>query len=362
MNNKIALITNIPAPYRETIHRLVSAHFSGNYTVIYCQQKEPNRQWQLDRHDYHSVTLGGRMVSYKGRFIHINPEVITQLNKLDPGVIITTGFNPTMLLAFAWSLAKGRKHIAMTDGWLKSEAGLSHLHRLVRQLVYWFSAAYLGASRHSLDLYRHYHCREEALFQSHLCANNEAFFPQIGTPKKHDLLFSGQFIAGKMPLFFAEVAQKIRHSKGSCSALVLGDGPLKEEFLGRLSAYGIEVEYPGFVAQQELPPYYASARILLFPTRQEAWGVVANEAMAAGVPVITCDNAGVANDLVQHNKNGYILPLDADTWCHHALQLLRDPALYQQFSANAVAAVQPFNYANAAQGIIDAITFAQNKK
>jgi putative transposase len=53
----------------------------------------------------------------------------------------------------------------------------------------------------------------------------------------------------------------------------------------------------GYFSQNELPYYYALTRVFLFPTLLDPWGVVANEACAAGVPVITCSNAGAAGDL-----------------------------------------------------------------
>lgn len=358
MTYKIALITNIPAPYREAIHQQVAEYFHGNYTVIYCHEKEPNRDWRLNERKYPSIILQSNMLAYKGRYIHFNADIFKKLNRLSPDVIITTGFNPTMLFAFAWAKAKGKKHIAMTDGWLGSESHLSWAHRLVRKLVYHFSSAYIGASKHSLDLYRHYRCKENALFQSQLCANNIAFESYRHTPKKYDLMFSGQFIEGKMPLFFAEVAHKVKLLKGSCSVLVLGSGPMEAILLKQLNEYGIDIHFPGFVTQEELPAYYAAARLLLFPTLQDAWGVVANEACAAGTPVITCDNAGVAHDLIQHNKNGFILPLDSKIWSEHAMTLLNDHALYKQFATQAISDVEHFTYQQAAQGIIDAINYS----
>ena len=85
---------------------------------------------------------------------------------------------------------------------------------------------------------------------------------------------------------------------------------------------------------------------------------LANEACAAGTPVITCENAGVANDLVINDENGYVLPLDANVWSQHAWQLLSDEKKLSSFSEKAVQKVQSYNHQQAANGILDSIEFA----
>jgi glycosyltransferase involved in cell wall biosynthesis len=364
-NNIIStvLLTNIPAPYRESMHEIVSKKLKGKYTVLYCDQKEPNRDWTFSYGDYKYIFLKRKMLTYKGRYIHINTDVWKKLNRLNPDVVITAGsFNPTMLIAFFWSIIKRKKHIPMTDGWLRSESTLTIIHHWVRKIVFKYSDAYIGASKHSLDLYKSYGCSNDKLFQSHLCANNELFHEIVQQEKKYDLMFSGQFIERKMPLFFAEVAQRIKAKRGKCSVLILGSGELKDEFLAKLEEFEIETHYAGYVSQNELPQYYASAKIFLFPTLQDPWGVVANEAMAAGTPVITCENAGVAGDLVIHDVNGHILPLNVDIWAEKTDFLLNNNETYTRLSKQALVDVQNFSYENAAQGIVDAVQYTLKKE
>ncbi len=114
-----------------------------------------------------------------------------------------------------------------------------------------------------------------------------------------------------MPFFFAEVAKHLKLKLPGLRVLLLGDGPEREALLADLRAAEIDFHYAGYVSQAALPTYYAAAKILLFPTKLDPWGLVANEACAVGVPVITCANAGVAGDLILHGYNGYILELDA---------------------------------------------------
>ncbi len=357
MIKKVVFITNMPVPYREKIHEEVFSILNGRYHVIYAHQKEPDRKWTVPDGAYSKSFLKPAMLKFRGRFIHFNLDVWTLLNFLNPSIVITGGFNPTYLIAFLWCRLKGRKHVPFSDGWLKSEKKLTFLHVLVRKWVYRGSTAFLGASRHSLDLYRHYRCPEGALFQSALCADNQAYFQVNNIEKKYDLLFSGQLIQRKMPLFFAEVALLVHKEWPGLRILILGDGPEKAAMELKLKSVDLKYFFAGFRSQEELPLLYASAKLFLFPTLQEPWGVVANEASAAGVPTLTCSNAGAAGDLIIHGENGFVLPLDAQIWADHALQLLRNQELFRAFQIQARKRVEDFSYGNAAKGIVRAVEY-----
>jgi glycosyltransferase involved in cell wall biosynthesis len=349
----IVNLTNIPAPYREKVHDLVSESLNSNYLVVYCAKLEPNRQWKFQYGNYEKVFLSEKSRGY----IHNNPSIWKILNKAKPKVIIATGFNPTMLYSFIWALLNGAKFIPFTDGTLQSEKKLSIIHRLARKIVYSKSLAFIGAGNGSAQLYESYNISKEKIFKSCLAINNSSFRNARLIKKEFTLMYSGQLIDGKMPLFFVEVAKKVKEQTGSCNVLILGSGKLKAAMEDMLKRYNIEYEMPGFIDQKQLPDFYPKSKLFLFPTKNDAWGMVANEAMAASVPVITCKNAGVENDLVIDNVNGYVLPLDVDIWANKIIGLLNDDKLYAQFSENAYLHVQKYNFESAAAGIIDAINF-----
>ncbi|MEX2399812.1 MAG: glycosyltransferase, partial [Rhodothermales bacterium] len=91
-------------------------------------------------------------------------------------------------------------------------------------------------------------------------------------------------------------------------ALFVGDGPLR----GMLEAEADpeRVHFAGFRNQTELPACYAAADALVLPSDgRETWGLVANEAMACGLPVIVSEAAGCAPDLVREGETGFTVPL-----------------------------------------------------
>lgn len=356
------LVTNIPAPYRLPVYDLLP---KAEFSVIFCARREKNRQWQLPELSFQHEFLSERVTAASDGFNyrHNNPDVWSVLNRLRPRVVITTGFNPTHLYAFAWAKLRGASHISMTDGTTASEAGLSRKHRLLRRFVFSGTDAYIAASSGGRALYGSYGVDDESVFQSHLCADNMHFAAHASnTNRPYDVMFSGRFHEGKLPFFFVDVCQSIKHRRGECKALLIGDGPLKDQVLMQLSQAGIDFEYPGFVQQGDLPYWYSRAKVFLFPTRLDSWGVVANEAMAAGTPVITSSTAGVAGALVIDGVTGFVLPPQADEWANLACQLIDQPDLWSAYSLAGQLNVAEYNYQAAADGILKACQYTLEKK
>jgi glycosyltransferase involved in cell wall biosynthesis len=96
----------------------------------------------------------------------------------------------------------------------------------------------------------------------------------------------------------------------------------------------------------------------LFPTLWDPWGVVANEACAAGVPVLVSNIAGAAGELVRDGENGFVMPLDLERWVDAAVRLLTDESLYAAMSVRCRELVGEYGYDNAARGIAQAVRAA----
>jgi len=103
--------------------------------------------------------------------------------------------------------------------------------------------------------------------------------------------------------------------------LFVGDGPLKQP-LERLAGVhnGTSIRFLGFKNQTELPAFYDLCDVFVLPSRFEPWGLVVNEAMNAGKPVIVSDRVGAGADLVGHADNGWVFPAGNVTALAKALQ------------------------------------------
>jgi len=357
---RVAIVTNIPVPYREPVLEALSRTVDFETHVFFCSDREPDREWRLPSSHYPRTVLRRSFLTVRGRFIHVNFDVIRALARFDPHVIVTNGFNPTHLFAYAYSRWRGRTHVAMTDGTLESERKLSYLHRAVRRIVYRGSRAFIGASHGSRRLYESYGISPDQIFRSVLCADNNRFIPYAESMKRFDLLFCGRLVEVKNPLFALEIARHASKRLGRrTSILFIGSGPLEVSLRNAAARQSdADVSICGFVQHDELPRLYGQARIFLFPSQWDPWGVVANEAAAAGLPVVISQHAGAAHELIIDGRNGYVLPLDAGLWTDAITKLLTDDKLYDQMSRAARVAVTEYTFASAASGIASAVRAA----
>lgn len=89
-----------------------------------------------------------------------------------------------------------------------------------------------------------------------------------------------------------------------------------------------DVIFMGFRQVEELPLFYALALAFVLPSREEEWGLVVNEAMACGLPVLVSRAAGCAQDLVRPGENGFLFdPMDAIELADYLERIIRDPKL-----------------------------------
>ncbi len=120
-----------------------------------------------------------------------------------------------------------------------------------------------------------------------------------------------------------------RQSGGTWPLVLVGGGP-EAELLRNTAAesgFGAYVTFPGLKNSRELLPFYAAAGCFVLPSTREPWGLVVNEAMAAGLPVLVSDRCGCAPDLVADAENGFLFhPMDLTRLTHLLHQVEELPA------------------------------------
>ena len=124
-----------------------------------------------------------------------------------------------------------------------------------------------------------------------------------------NFIFVGRLINYKNILVFLE-AFGIAQSKlleENWGVIILGDGEQKEDLQQFVKEKNIQhISFQKGVSWQQVPEYLALSNVLVLPSYSEPWGLVVNEAMACGLPVIVSEKCGCAIDLVKNGSNGFI--------------------------------------------------------
>jgi glycosyltransferase involved in cell wall biosynthesis len=144
----------------------------------------------------------------------------------------------------------------------------------------------------------------------------DALRNRLGLPEKYFLAVN-RFIDVKnlRRLVEAYAAYRKAAGAGAWKLVLTGDGPLKPQILEWRRHHGLEDDLllPGFKQYAELPAYYALAGAFVLASTSETWGLVVNEAMASGLPVLVSRHCGCAKDLVAEGRNGFTFdPLNVE--------------------------------------------------
>lgn len=363
---RCVIVTNVPTPYRGPVWDRLARVPGVELHVVYCASAHIDPTQAEKSAHYATHFLGGQYEAMDKRFFHSDWSVWSLLSDLCPDVVVTCGFIPTFLYAFAWAVAHGVPHIPMTDGTDESEKELTWKHRLVRRLVFAFSRSFIGACEGSRRLYRAYGVRDERIHLAPLCTDNQRFTMAQALPKSHDLIFCSRFVPHKNPLFALEVAAEVAGSLGRRVSLrFVGQGALEAQIRARANelASTVDVSFAGYLSQNDLPKEYSRSRLFLFPTAFDPWGVVVNEACASGVPCIVSPHTGVAGELIRDGVNGHVDALDdMQGWVNHCVRLLKDEQLWQQQSDAARTEVARYTFDAATLGVLSAIRQGARKE
>ena len=145
---------------------------------------------------------------------------------------------------------------------------------------------------------------------------------------KHYFLSSARFEKKKnlFRLLRAYAAYRAMAGRNHWKLVVLGDGILRPQLLELRSQLGLveDAMFPGFKGYDELPNYYGLASAFVHASTSEQWGLVVNEAMASGLPVLVSARCGCAPDLLDEGKNGWTFdPLDVEPLAELMLRISR---------------------------------------
>jgi glycosyltransferase involved in cell wall biosynthesis len=180
----------------------------------------------------------------------------------------------------------------------------------------------------------------------------------LGIRRKHVLLYCGQFIERKGLRQLLDAFALVKAEYDDVALLLVGYGPL--DLKAAAEERGLsDVHILGHVEVTEMPMLYTLGDIFVLPSLEETWGLVLNEAMACGLPVIATDRVGASVDLIRDGENGFVVPAgDPASIARRSLCLLEDEALMARFSSSSAERILCFTPERAADAFAAAIHHA----
>jgi glycosyltransferase involved in cell wall biosynthesis len=304
------------------------------------------------------------------------PEIGERFRKGRFDVVLVQGWYLKSFLQAALAAKRQRVPVLMRgDSHLESPR--SALKRTAKSVIYpavlrLFDAALFVGSR-SREYWTHYGYPTSRLFFSPHCVDADWFAAratpraraklraQLGIDSKTEVvLFAGKLVAFKRPVDVISAAARMRGEGRDVCVLVAGAGPLESEMSAAARIAGVPIHMLGFCNQSVMPQAYSAADVLILPSDgRETWGLVANEALACGLPIILSDAVGSAPDLAGDGRAGRVFPLGNVEALAYAIGQLLD----NRPSLDAIAAKSAtFSLERAADGILRAATQVVNRR
>lgn len=178
-------------------------------------------------------------------------------------------------------------------------------------------------------------CKEKALYKKQL---------QISEGKM--IISVGQFIYRKGLDVLLESCNKLPRDYG----LYIVGGEPTQEYISVKEKHKFEnVHFVGFKSKEELKEYYLASDLFVLPTREDIWGLVINEAMACGLPVISTDRCIAGLELIKDYENGFIVPVErADILAERIGEVLSDEQLANKMGKASLEKIRTYTIENMA--------------
>lgn len=378
----VALMTH-PVQYLSPWFRHIHIHAPMlEFSVVYATEATADQQgvgfgrafeWDVPlREGYESIVVrppADGVSLDSDRFMGINiPEVVDAVRRLRPDVVLVSGWHSVTqvraIVALRRSeiplLYRGDTHLgSVSRRW----------PRLSRARARWMLrhfSGFLAVGAHSRDYLRAMGVSEPAIVSSPHAVDNVAFRTHAASARAHReeirqahgfsaservVLFAGKLTAIKRPGDVIDAAQALDGG----AVLFVGDGPERAALEAYARARGVHAVFTGFMNQRQIVDAYVAADALMMPGR-ETWGLVANEALACGLPVVMSTDVGAAPDLVAPGVCEAVAPADVPGFAR-ALSGVIDHCRNMGGATECEDTVERCSFDAATAGLVTAATF-----
>lgn len=394
---RIAILISRAGPTNAPLFRNLANQAGMDLTVYYCSDIGVGKA-DFDVYFNRPIDWGTSILEgYKYRFLKnllpikfsskndawFNPQIVWELVRNRYDAIVVYGWNSfTDWLVFFTAFLIKTPILLWGENPLNQELTKKGIKIKLKQgLLRWLFrriSSFLYIGKENRKFYEYLGVPESKLFFTPYATNNELVLREsarlksqkAGLRKKIGLfeesvviLFVGRFMTKKNPLDLLKAYETLTSKplSQSVSLVFVGEGLLRAELENYTKDKKLEnVFFVGFRGKPEIYEYYAIADIFVLPSGVgETWGLVVNEAMCFGLPVIVADIIGCAPDLARPDENGFIFPTgDLLSLSQKLEDLTRDASKRKKFGDQSRDIINNYSHEKDVEGIVRALEFS----
>lgn len=359
-NMKILFLENIPSPYRIDFFNELGKLCDLTVTFEGLVATDRDKNWISKPTDnFKQIYLKGKRITNDS---FLCPGIIKYLKQDWDKIIIGVYSTPTSILAIEYlRIKKIPFYIEADGGLIRPDSKLKYKIKkhFISSASAWFSSGkntteyltYYGASREKCFIYPFTSLKEEDLFKAtQITKKGKNYYKKkIGLKEERMLLSVGRFSYkegyGKGYDILMSVAEKLDNN---VAIYIVGEQPTEEFVKWKTQKKLDNIHFVGFKRKEELVDYYAAADVFVLMTRFDVWGLVINEAMAFGLPIVTTNRCVAGLELVKENVNGYVIPVNSEHLEGIIKSIINDDNLLCKLGENSLSIIKDYTIENMA--------------
>lgn len=353
---KVLWLTNIPSPYRVDFFNELGKYCE--LTVLFERKRADDRVWSVNNNEnYKSVFLKGKSI---GNDTALSFEVLKYLNKKYDRVVVGGYSTSTGVLSILYlSLRHIPFYLNCDGGYIKEESKKNYLIKkfFISKATYWLSTGkettkyliHYGAKKEYIHVYPFTSLYKKDILDKPLNkVEKELLKKELNVTDNKIVIFVGQMIYRKG---IDVLLEAINYTSKDIKFYIVGGKP-KQEYINYINEHQLtNVYFFDFMNKELLFKYYQISDLFVLPTREDIWGLVINEAMANGLPIITTDKCVAGKELV--NNNGYIIPVDNSSEIAQKINgLFNDSLKIENYSNQSIQIIKKYTLEDMAKEVL----------
>jgi len=346
---KVLYLAVYPAPYRASLANALSEKYDTDVFYTTSTGDERNNSW-FEKGNYHSLDNGLDLKFFN--------ECKKNIKKYSLVVVMEFCGKESMSLLYLCRLKKV-PYIFNCDGVMLLNRD-NYLKNIVKKYLLEKAVAYLATGEHAKQYFLKYGAKEKDIYLHNFTALHEkdilsapvkkeekiAIRKKLYLPVEDKICIAvGRFIPLKRYDVLLRLWKQMPHD---VKLLLIGGGPEKEKYEKIISDLNLSnVILDDFHPFNELLEYYKASDLFVHPTSYDVWGLIINEAMACGLPVVVTDTCVAGLELIKNGENGYVTHLgDDEEFISKVKHILENDDLREKMALNAIETIQPYYIEN----------------
>lgn len=369
----VALLTNIIAPYRVPAFNKIAELAPFQFDVYFMTENESHRKWRIykEKIRFNYKILKGIHFNFKGINIHLNFGFSYFLLKKNYDLLILGNWNQPVFYEGFFLIKLMKKRAALFgETTLRDKRSNFIFFEKIKRFLVRHSDGFIPAGNAAAEYLKYLGAHSDKIFIARFCTDHDFFYNEYLKLKPYrekikrekgypafTILFVGRFVWYKGIMVLLKAYKRLQEKNKDIGLVLLGDGSERKKYEEYCKNNNLKnVFSEGFKQMEELPEYYISADVLILPSLSDPWGLVVNEAMAFGLPVISTDVAGVTYDLVKNGINGFVVKAGDSNELYNVLKkLCKNAELRKRMGKKSLEIIKDYTPENWAKSFIEAV-------